>query len=122
MDTQEVAKQFTDLCKAGKFEAAGDKFWAEDVVSIEPEPGEMQRMQGRKALEGKGKWWADNHTVHGVKVQGPFVNGDQFTVVFEMDFTPKGKSRTSMREVGLYTIKNGKVAEERFFFGGGGGA
>jgi hypothetical protein len=120
MNSQEVAKEFTELCKAGKFEAAGDKFWAEDCVSIEPMPGEMHRMQGRKALEGKSKWWAENNTVHGAKVEGPFVNGDQFTVRFEMDFTPKGKSRTSMAEVGLYTIKNGKIVEERFFVGGGG--
>lgn len=118
MSTKDVAKEFTDLCKAGNFEAAGNKFWSEDVVSVEPMPGEMHRMQGRKALESKGKWWSDNNEVHGVKVEGPFVNGDQFTLRFEMDVTPKGKSRSKLVEVGLYTIKNGKIAEERFFFGG----
>jgi hypothetical protein len=117
MNTQEIAKSFTELCKAGKFDEAGHKFWADDVVSIEPMTGEMARLQGRKAVEGKGKWWADNHDVHSVKVDGPFVNGDEFTVGFEMEVTPKGKSRMTMREIGLYKVKNGKVVEEKFYGG-----
>jgi hypothetical protein len=118
MSTQEVAKTFTELCKAGKFEAAGKQFWSDDVVSIEPMSGDMARLQGQKALEAKGVWWAENHQVHGVKVEGPFVNGDQFILRFELDVTPKGKPRATMTETGLYTVKNGKVVEERFFFGG----
>ncbi|MBV9949798.1 MAG: hypothetical protein JOZ69_23350, partial [Myxococcales bacterium] len=77
MTTQDVAKKFTDLCKAGKFEEAGDEFWSDDIVSIEPMTGEMARLQGRKAVEGKGKWWAENHTMHGCQVEGPFINGNQ---------------------------------------------
>jgi hypothetical protein len=118
MNTQEIAKSFTDLCKAGKFEEAGSKFWSDDVVSIEPMTGDMARLQGRKAVEGKGKWWADNHDLHSVKIDGPFLNGDEFTVGFEMDVTPKGKARMKMREIGLYKVKNGKVVEEKFYFGG----
>ena len=117
MSTQEIAIKFTELCKAGKFEAAGKQFWSDDVVSLEPMTGEMARIQGRKGVEAKGTWWAENNEVHGVKVEGPFVHGDQFTLRFEMDVTPKGKARTKMTEVGLYTLKNGKIAEERFFFG-----
>ena len=113
--TKEVAKAFTDLCRSGKFEAAAQQFWSEDVVSLEPMGGEMARLQGRKAVEGKGKWWYENNQIHGAKVDGPFVHGDQFTVRFEFDVTPKGKSRVTMTDIGLYTVKNGKVVEERFF-------
>jgi hypothetical protein len=116
MNTQEIATKFVDLCKAGKFDEAGKQFWSDDIVSLEPMPGEMARMQGRKAIEGKGEWWAANHEVHGAQVEGPFVHGDQFTVRFEFDVTPKGKPRTTIREIGLYTVKSGKVVEERFFF------
>ena len=115
MTTQDLATEFTSLCRSGKFEEAGRKFWSEDVVSIEPMTGEMARLQGRKAVEGKGKWWSENHQVHGVKVEGPFVNGDEFTVRFEMDVTPKGKERMSMKEIALYRVKNGKVVEEKFY-------
>ncbi len=117
-NTQEVAKGFTELCAVGKFEEAGPKFWSDDIVSIEPMTGEMAMMKGRKAVEGKGKWWADNHTMHSCKVEGPFINGDQFALRFELDVTPKGKDRMTMKEVGLFTMKNGKISEERFFFGG----
>ncbi|HEX3772214.1 MAG TPA: SnoaL-like domain-containing protein [Polyangiaceae bacterium] len=119
MSTKDVAKPFTDLCKAGKFKEAGDKFWADKVVSIEPMEGDMHRLEGRKAVEAKGKWWEDNHEVHGVKVEGPFINGDEFTVRFEMDFTPKGQKRTTMIEHALYRAKDGKIVEEKFYFEGG---
>lgn len=118
MNTQEIAKPFTDLCRSGKFEEAGKKFWSDDVVSLEPMTGDMARLQGRKAVEGKGKWWSDNHDVHSVKVEGPFVNGDEFTLRYEMDVTPKGKSRTVMTELALYKVKDGKIVEEKFYFGG----
>jgi hypothetical protein len=45
------------------------------------------------------------------------VNGDEFTLRFEMDVTPKGKSRTRMIELALYKVKNDKVVEEKFFAG-----
>jgi hypothetical protein len=118
MNTQEVAKEFIDLCSTGKMEEAGRKFWSDDVVSIEAMPGDMARLQGRKAVEGKGKWWAENNEVHKLKVEGPYVNGDEFTVTYEMEVTPKGKSRMTMKEVALYRVKNGKVVEEKFYSGG----
>ncbi|MBS2026563.1 MAG: nuclear transport factor 2 family protein [Deltaproteobacteria bacterium] len=116
MNTQDIASEFTSLCRSGKFEEAGKKFWSDDVLSIEPMPGDEARLQGKKAVEGKGKKFMEGHQVHSVKVEGPFVNGDEFTVRFEMEVTPKGKSRMTMREIALYRVKNGKVAEEKFFF------
>jgi len=53
-----------------------------------------------------------------VKVEGPYVHGDQFVVRFKMEVTPKGGKRMNLDEVGLYTVKNGKIVEERFFMGG----
>jgi ketosteroid isomerase-like protein len=35
-----------------------------------------------------------------------------------MDVTPKGGKRTKMDEVGVFTVANGKIVEERFFYGG----
>ena len=115
--TQDIAKAFTELCRTGKFEEAGKRFWSDDIVSIEPMEGDMARLRGRKAVEGKGKWWADNHEVHSVAVEGPFVNRDEFTVRFEMDVTPKGQPRMKMTETALYTVKGEKIVEEKFFFG-----
>ena len=118
MTSQELAQAFTALCKKGEFEEAGRQYWSDDVVSREPRAGEMAEIRGRKGVEGKGVWWYANHEVHGVKVEGPYVHGDQFVVRFTMDVTPKASGkRRSMDEVGLYTIKGCKIAEESFFMG-----
>ena len=117
MSTQDIAQAFTDLCKKGEFDEAGKRFWSDDIVSKEPMAGEMAEIKGRKGVEAKGVWWYENHEIHGVKVEGPYVHGDQFIVRFTMDVTPKGGKRMGMDEVGLYTVKNGKVVEESFFFG-----
>ncbi|MCJ0763863.1 SnoaL-like domain-containing protein [Variovorax terrae] len=119
MEIQELAQAFTALCKQGKFEDAGRVHWADDIVSLEPMTGEMAELKGRAAVEGKGAWWYANHEIHDVSVEGPYVHGQQFVVRFKMDVTPKGGQRMAMDEVGLYTVRNGKIVEERFFFGGG---
>ncbi|WP_352865345.1 nuclear transport factor 2 family protein [Mesorhizobium sp. M0715] len=55
--------------------------------------------------------------MHGGSVEGPYVNGDQFAVRFKFDITPKATGeRVTMDEVGLYTVKNGKITEERFYY------
>jgi ketosteroid isomerase-like protein len=118
MSTQELAQAFTDLCKQGEFEQAGRLYWSDDIVSKEPMEGDMAEIRGRKGVEGKGAWWYANHEVHSVKVEGPYVHGDQFIVRFTMDVTPKASGkRMHMDETGLYTVKNGKIVEESFFFG-----
>ena len=118
MSTQDIANDLVALCKAGKFDEAGEKYWADDVLSVEAMPGDMAQMRGKEAARGKGEWWADAHEIHSSEVEGPYVNGDQFVVRFKMDLTQKASGeRIKMDEVGLYTVKNGKIAEERFFYG-----
>ncbi len=118
MSTQDIAHDLVALCKEGKFGEAGEKYWADDVVSIEP-MGENPASRGKDAARGKGEWWNSNHEIHSVEVEGPYVNGDQFSVRFKMDVTMKvSGQRMQMDEHALYTLKDGKIAEERFFFGG----
>lgn len=118
MSTQDIANDLVALCKAGKFDEAGEKYWADDVLSVEAMPGDMAEVRGKDAVRGKGEWWANAHEVHASEVEGPYVNGDQFVVRFKMDLTQKATGdRIKMDEVGVYTVKNGKIAEERFFYG-----
>ena len=118
MNTQDLAKAYTELCSQGKFDEAGKKFFSDDVVSREPMTGDMAVLKGRKAVEGKSAWWAANHEVHGCKIEGPYIHGDQFIVRFTLDVTPKGRARATMDEMGLFTAKDGKIVEEVFFAGG----
>lgn len=116
MSTQDIASDLVALCRAGRFDEAGEKYWADDVLSVEPS-GDMAESRGKAAARGKGEWWANAHIVHGVDIAGPYVNGNQFAVRFTIDQTVKETGqRMTMDEVGLYTLKDGKIAEERFFY------
>lgn len=119
MTTREVADEFARLCKANQFEEAGQRFWSDDIVSREAMEGDMAMLRGRAAVEGKSAWWYANHEVHGGTTEGPYVNGDQFVLRFTMDITPKSTGqRMQMDEMAVYTVRDGKVVEERFFYGG----
>ena len=115
--TQDVANDLVAMWKAGDFDASGEKYWAEDVVSYENMPGaDMAEVRGKAGVKAKGDWWNANHEIHSVLVEGPYLNGDQFAVRFKMEITPKDGERQTMDEIGLYTIRGGKIAEERFFY------
>lgn len=117
MTTKETAEAFTALLKTGDHEAAAAQFNADDIVSYEAIEGPMAVCRGKDAVKAKSDWWSANHEVHSVSSEGPHVNGNQFVVHFAMDITTKetGK-REQMSEIGLYTVRDGKIAEERFFY------
>src|SRR5262249_14217659 len=115
-ETLRVADQLVALWRAGKLLEAGEQFWAPDVVSIERFQGDMARLTGRKALAEKGNWWAGAHEIHSIEVGDPYVNGDQFIVRFVFDVTVRqsGK-RMSLDELASYTIRGGRIVEEKYF-------
>lgn len=86
-------------------------------VSIE---GTGESWAGRKAVDAKCQAWMNAHTVHSCKASGPYVGATGFSVVYDMDVEAKDGSmpRTQMKEVGVYTVKNGKVIQEEFMYGG----
>ncbi|ESX96322.1 MULTISPECIES: nuclear transport factor 2 family protein [unclassified Mesorhizobium] len=117
MTIADVAKDFTEMLQQGDHLGAGEKYNADDIVSLEAMEGPMAIARGKEALRQKGEWWQANHELHGGSVEGPYVNGDQFAVRFKFDITPKATGeRVTMDEVGLYTVKNGKITEERFYY------
>ncbi len=56
MDTQAIANDFVTMCKTGQSAEAGEKYWADDVVSIEAMDGPMREARGKPAVRGKGDW------------------------------------------------------------------
>lgn len=95
-------------------------FYAADIVSIEGQDSEEMpgRMQGIDEIKAKHAWWYDNNTVHGTVVTGPFIGhrDDQFVLHLVMDVTPNGGERMQMSEVGIYTVKDGKIAQEEYLY------
>ena len=121
MDTKDVANDIIAMLNTGEFEACGAKYWADDVTSTEPggPPGMDPVSKGKAAVEAKSKWWSDNHETEGLEIEGPYVNGDQFTCRFKMKVKVKATGQMmDMDEHALYTIKNGKITEEKFFYCG----
>ena len=117
--TASVAEELVALCRAGRNDDAVDRFYAEEIVSIEAVGTEQMpaEMRGIEAVRRKNDWWAANNEVHAVDVNGPFVGGDQFAVQFTWDttFKPTG-TRIKNTEMALYVVRDGKIVREQFFY------
>jgi ketosteroid isomerase-like protein len=123
MKTMEIANELAALCRQGKNLDALNKLFAEDIVSVEAgaPPGMQRENKGLSAVKAKGEWWLANHEIHSSNITGPWPHDDRFVVGFQYDVTnkPSGQ-RMKMDEVGLYTVKNGKIVREEFFYSMGG--
>ena len=122
MSVAEIANGLVALCREGKNLDAVNKYYADDIVSVESASGPNMpaETKGIEAIRGKHHWWYENHEIHGEEVNGPFVGDGQFAVEFKMDVThkPSGK-RFQMSEMALYTVRNGKIAHEHFYYNAG---
>ena len=116
----EIGSRLVKLFNGEGGEACVNELYADDIVSIEGQgTDEMPaRMEGIDAIRGKNKWWYENNEIHEVSATGPFIGHreDQFVVQFDLDHTPKGGERNKLIEVGLFTVKDGKVAQEEFLY------
>jgi ketosteroid isomerase-like protein len=119
MTTQEIADQMVSLTKKGKFTEAAETLHSADIVSMEAgaPPGGSREAKGTEAVRAKGEWWAANHEVHGIVVEGPLVAGAFFSVTFKIDvtFKPAGR-RFTMEEIAVYRVAEGKIVYEEFFY------
>ena len=100
------------MCAKGELDAAGKKFWSDDIVSREPMTGDMAELKGRKAVEGKSQWWNANHEVHNFKVEGPYVHGDQFVIRFEFRGSPP-RARNACTSMSSGFTRSGTVRSSR---------
>lgn len=119
MSVADIANDLVAKCRMGQNLEAIEAHYADDIVSIEPVGNEQMpaRQEGIKAIKGKNKWWIDNHEIHSGDVGGPYVGEDQFAVHFKFDVTNKPTGmRMQMTEMGLYTVKDGKIVQEEFFY------
>lgn len=119
MNTMEIGKKYVALCNEGKHEEILTTLFSKDTVSVEAASpaGQERTVRGLDAIRAKGKWWTDNHNVHKAEHAGPYPNEDRFAVRFTYDVTnkPSGQ-RFTMDEVGLFTVKDGKIVREEFFY------
>jgi len=117
MNTQEIAQKVVELTRKEAWHEALDQLYDKDIVSVEArsQEGESPEKRGLEAVRGKADWWIKAMEIHSFKVSGPFVAHDRFVVQYDIDVTDKdSKKRFQMSEVGVYTVKNGKIAREEF--------
>ncbi len=122
-DLKTIAHALVAHCR-NHTEAEGLKtLYAPDAVSVEPMPmpgTDSREAHGLAAIEGKHDWWTKTMEMHSDSTDGPFLHGpDRFAVIFEADATNRENGeRMQMKEIGLYTVRDGKIVREEFFFGG----
>ena len=117
MSTEEVAKKVVELVRKQAWYEALDALYDKDIVSVEAQTpdGSSPETRGMDGVRGKIDWWIDAMEVHSFKANGPFVAHDRFVVQYDADVTDKNsKKRFQLSEVGVYTVKNGKIVREEF--------
>src|SRR5689334_14550285 len=117
MNTQEVAKKVVELVRKQAWYEALDTLYDKDIVSVEArtQDGSSPETRGTDGVRGKIDWWVNSMEIHSFKVGEPFVAHDRFVVQYDVDVTEKkSKNRFQMTEVGVYTVKNGKIVREEF--------
>ena len=116
MNTLDVANKVVELTRKQAWYDALD-LYDDNVVSVEAfgMGGESPETRGKEGVRGKVDWWVNTMEVHSFDVQGPFVAHDRFVVQYDVDCSDKKtKERRKMSEVGVYTVKNGKIVREEF--------
>jgi len=117
MNTEQVAEKVVELTRKQAWKEAIDTLYDKDIVSVEARTmdGSSPETRGIEGVHGKTDWWLQNMQVHSAKVSGPFVAHDRFVVQYDIDVTDKNsKNRMQLSEVGVYTVKNGKIVREEF--------
>lgn len=118
MNTQQIAERLAELCRKQDWETAHQELYAEDAVSLEPYPTPAfeKETRGRAAISQKGKKFDEMvETMHRITVSEPLVAGNAIAFRMEMDATMKGEGRTTMAEICVYMVKDGKIVSEQFF-------
>jgi hypothetical protein len=119
MTTQQIADRLAELCGKGDFEKAQKELFAEDAVSIEPQPspGFEKETKGLEAILEKGRQFNSMmQEAHSINISDPIVAGNAIAIGLHMDVTMESRGRSTMSEICVYEVKDGKIISEHFFW------
>lgn len=115
----EIADEFTALMAAGQPQAAAEKYWAHNIATIEPanfRDGNPAIVSGSAAALKKLAGWLKDHAVEDVMIDGPFITGEYFALFIDMEIIRRATGRREpFSEIAVYTVRGGKIIEERHF-------
>lgn len=120
MTTQEIANRLVELCREGNYEQAQDELYADNARSIEMDQmGEDAAgiVEGMEAIKEKGRRWEQTFTeMHAAPCSDPLVAGKFFSVMMGFDATWKEGGRSTLEEICVYEVADGKIVCEQFFY------
>ena len=117
MTTKEIAEKLVTHCRQGKFEEAQAELFSKDAISIEPEDTPMapKETKGLAAIIEKGRRFSSAlETIHSMEVSDPLLSEGSFACTMSLDATMKGHGRTTISELCVYVVADGKIVSEQF--------
>lgn len=117
MTTGEIAKRLVELCRQGQWDTAHKELYAHDAESVEPAGTHWESVKGMEAINKKAQEWSGMvEEFHGNEISDPIVAENYIAIRMVSDTTMKGMGRVKFEELGVYEVKNGKIAKEQFFY------
>lgn len=121
VDITEIAQKCIGCWERRAWFEAFEKYYSDDAVNVEPTNwhGIASTVVGKQAVIEKYKWVTEKLLVeHSIKCSEPYFFGDdRFAVTLHNDVTPRQTGqRKRFTEIGIYTVRNGKVTKEEFFY------
>lgn len=115
----DIARDFTAMLRAGQFEAAGNRYWAADVTSVEPVLPSATRttVSGIDATRRKCNAHFGAVVIDEIGIDGPFVTGDQFVLFLDLIMVDAASGEHQpFTEIALYTVRDAEITEEKYFY------
>ncbi len=111
---QEIGESLVEMFNRGEFKQIEERWWSPAIESIE---GTGMAWAGREQVDAKNAWWSSQNEILGASAEGPFVGATGFAVKFRMEVAERTSgNRTQMAEVGVYTVRDGKIVREEFMY------
>jgi quinol monooxygenase YgiN len=119
METKEIAQKLADYCRKGDWQGAYSELFAENAVNIEPVASPLSGIEtkGLDKLKEKAKGY-DAMVIksYGYTVSEPLVAGNGIAFILTMDNETEGQGRTTMTELCVYEVTDGKIVKEQFYY------
>lgn len=109
----EIGADLVAMFNRGEYQQIEEKYWSPAIVSVEGSA--KMAWHGRDAVIGKNQWWMQDHAMKAARTDGLFIGASGFAVKFIIDVETKSTGAVeTMTEIGVYTVKDGKIIREEF--------
>lgn len=110
MTTTEVANKVVSLLREGKFEEAQVTFYADKIVSNEPEGQFFKSVTSKQeVIEGGRAFRNTIASIHSLTISEPIVSGPAFAITFALDADFKENGRVLFEEICAFKVQDGKI-------------